>query len=99
MHAPALSVKKPALTHAGRQLVHQLTFSGQAGECVTLLEASGPGKFLTVAAVGTVPGGITASGEVSLAGGSAEAPFGPFVGTAARSNTFRRTLREAWTLE
>ncbi len=69
MPAPALSVKNLALTHAGQPLVHPLTFSVHAGECVALLGASGSGKSLTAAAVtGTVPEGITVSGAVSFPG-------------------------------
>ncbi len=72
MPAPALSVKNFALTHAGRPLVHPLTFSIQAGEGVALLGASGSGKSLTASALtGTLPDGITASGEVSFCGESA----------------------------
>ncbi|WP_458779995.1 ATP-binding cassette domain-containing protein [Arthrobacter sp. D3-16] len=90
MPAPALSVKNLALTHAGRPLVHPLTFSVQAGECVALLGASGSGKSLTASAVtGTVPSGITASGEVSFAAGLAgKCPKGP--GAAARAALIRQ---------
>jgi peptide/nickel transport system ATP-binding protein len=85
MPAPALSVKNLALTHAGRQLVHPLTFSVQGGECVALLGASGSGKSLTASALtGTVPGGITVSGEVSFAACSpGTRPVGP--GSAAKA--------------
>jgi peptide/nickel transport system ATP-binding protein len=69
MPVPALSVTNLALSHAGQQLVHPLTFSLQAGECVALLGASGSGKSLTASALtGTVPDGITVSGEVSFGG-------------------------------
>lgn len=65
MPAPALSVKNLALSQAGRQLVHPLTFSIQPGESVALLGASGSGKSLTASALtGTVPEGITASGDI-----------------------------------
>jgi peptide/nickel transport system ATP-binding protein len=67
MPAPALSVKNLVLSHAGRQLVHPLTFSIQWAESVALLGASGSGKSLTASALtGTVPEGITASGEISF---------------------------------
>jgi peptide/nickel transport system ATP-binding protein len=90
MPAPALSVKNLALTHAGRPLVHPLTFSVHAGERVALLGASGSGKSLTASAVtGTVPGGITASGEVSFAAGLAgKCSKGP--GAAARAALIRQ---------
>jgi peptide/nickel transport system ATP-binding protein len=74
MPAPALSVKNLALAHAGQPLVHPLTFSVHAGECVALLGASGSGKSLTAAAVtGTVPEGITVSGAVTFPGRPAAA--------------------------
>lgn len=67
MPAPALSVKNLVLSHAGRQLVHPLTFSIQWAESVALLGASGSGKSLTASALtGTVPEGITVSGELSF---------------------------------
>src|SRR5688572_30449760 len=67
MPAPALSVKNLVLSHAGRQLVHPLTFSIQWAESVALLGASGTGKSLTASALtGTVPEGITATGEISF---------------------------------
>jgi peptide/nickel transport system ATP-binding protein len=60
-------VKNLVLSHAGRELVHPLTFSIQRGESVALLGASGSGKSLTASALtGTVPEGITASGEISV---------------------------------
>jgi peptide/nickel transport system ATP-binding protein len=85
MPAPAFSVKNLALTCAGRQLVHPLTFSIQGGERVALLGASGSGKSLTASALtGAVPDGITVSGEVSFAAGSHETrPEGP--GTAVKA--------------
>ncbi|MFF1251888.1 ATP-binding cassette domain-containing protein [Pseudarthrobacter sp. NPDC058329] len=68
MPAPVLSVNNLALTSAGRQLVHPLSFSIQHGECVALLGGSGSGKSLTAAALtGTVPEGMTVSGEISFA--------------------------------
>jgi peptide/nickel transport system ATP-binding protein len=67
MPAPALSVKNLVLSHAGRRLVHSMTFSIQRAESVALLGASGSGKSLTASALsGTVPEGITASGEISF---------------------------------
>ena len=73
MPAPALSVKNLVLSHAGRRLVHPLTFSIQRAESVALLGASGSGKSLTASALTrTVPEGITASGEISF--GSASGP-------------------------
>jgi peptide/nickel transport system ATP-binding protein len=68
MPAPALSVTNLVLSHAGRRLVHPLTFSIQPAESVALLGASGSGKSLSASALtGTVPEGITASGEISFA--------------------------------
>jgi peptide/nickel transport system ATP-binding protein len=67
MPVPALSVKNLVLSHAGRQLVHPLTFSIQGAESVALLGASGSGKSLTASALtGTVPEGVMASGNISL---------------------------------
>ena len=69
MPAPALSVTDLALSSGGRQLVHPLHFSVDAGECVALLGASGSGKSLTASALaGSLPDGITASGKISFAG-------------------------------
>jgi peptide/nickel transport system ATP-binding protein len=74
MPAPALSVKNLALTHAGQPLVHTLSFTIGAGERVALLGASGSGKSLTAAALtGTIPDGITVSGEISFGGQPATA--------------------------
>ena len=71
MPAPALSVTDLALSSGSQQLVHPLTFSVKAGERVALLGASGSGKSLTASALtGSVPGGITASGDISFAAGA-----------------------------
>jgi peptide/nickel transport system ATP-binding protein len=83
MPAPALSVKNLALSHAGRQLVHPLTFSMERAESVALLGASGSGKSLTASALtGTVPEGITVSGEC-------------IVGTASRPTDRGRVATKA----
>ncbi|RKO23671.1 ABC transporter ATP-binding protein [Pseudarthrobacter phenanthrenivorans] len=68
MHAPALTVKDLALSSGTHQLVHPLTFSVNPGESVALLGASGSGKSLTAAALcGSLPDGISATGEITLA--------------------------------
>ncbi|WP_461172806.1 ATP-binding cassette domain-containing protein [Arthrobacter sp. Z1-9] len=83
MPAPALSVKNLVLSHAGRQLVHPLTFSIQWAESVALLGASGSGKSLTASALtGTVPEGITASGEISFGTASRPGDCGSAAGNA-----------------
>ncbi|MDQ0921714.1 peptide/nickel transport system ATP-binding protein [Pseudarthrobacter sp. W1I19] len=83
MPAPALSVKNLVLSHAGRQLVHPLTFAVQQGETVALLGASGSGKSLTASALtGTIPEGITASGEISFGTASRPSDGGSTAGKA-----------------
>ncbi|TLM83108.1 ABC transporter ATP-binding protein [Pseudarthrobacter sp. NamE5] len=70
MPAPTLSVKNLSLSSGSRNLVGSLTFSLAAGERVALLGASGSGKSLTAAAVtGSVPAGISSSGDISFAEG------------------------------
>lgn len=71
MPAPALSVTDLALSLGTRRLVHPLTFSVEAGECVALLGASGSGKSLTASALaGSLPDGITATGTIAFAPGT-----------------------------
>lgn len=71
MPAPALSVTDLALSLGTRRLVHPLTFSVEAGECVALLGASGSGKSLTASALaGSLPDGITATGTITFAPGT-----------------------------
>ena len=68
MLAPALSVTNLALSSGGVQLVHPATFAIGAGERVALVGASGSGKSLTAAALaGTVPAGITVTGDITFA--------------------------------
>jgi ABC-type dipeptide/oligopeptide/nickel transport system ATPase component len=83
MPAPALFVKNLVLSHAGRRLVHPLTFSIQRAESVALLGASGSGKSLTASALTrTVPEGITASGEISFGSSSGPGDRGSAAGKA-----------------
>jgi len=67
MPTPALSVRNLALSLGGQELVRPLTFNVGAGERVALLGASGSGKSLTASALtGSVPEGITVSGDVAF---------------------------------
>ncbi|APX02930.1 ATP-binding cassette domain-containing protein [Arthrobacter sp. QXT-31] len=81
MPTPALSVRNLALSLGARELVQPLTFTVGTGERVALLGASGSGKSLTASALtGTVPEGITASGDVAF---STTAGTRPGAGSAA----------------
>lgn len=80
MPAPALSVTDLALSLGTRRLVHPLTFSVEAGECVALLGASGSGKSLTASALaGSLPDGITATGTITFAPGTPGPPRAAFI--------------------
>lgn len=74
MPAPALSVRNLSLSSGTGRLVHPLTFSVAEGECVALLGASGSGKSLTASALtGSLPDGITATGNINFAAGTGHA--------------------------
>lgn len=54
---------------AGRQLVHDLSFTVHPGETVALVGESGSGKSLTAKAIiGLLPAGLSATGEIRLHG-------------------------------
>ncbi|MDN4614470.1 ABC transporter ATP-binding protein [Leifsonia sp. F6_8S_P_1B] len=80
----------------GSPLVHDVSFSLDAGERLSLIGESGSGKSLTsFAALGLLPEGLTASGSVELAGvqvvGAKERDLVPLRGRTA-SMVFQEPL-------
>src|SRR5699024_5375983 len=64
-----LSVTDLSVRAASTQLLHEVTFSIQRGERVGLIGESGSGKSLTALSVmGLLAEGLSATGEVRLAG-------------------------------
>ncbi|MCI9887524.1 ABC transporter ATP-binding protein [Micrococcales bacterium 31B] len=69
MTSPLLTVSHLNVDHGAHRLVHDVSLQMARGERIGLVGESGSGKSLTTTALmGLLPGGLTASGNIRLAG-------------------------------
>jgi peptide/nickel transport system ATP-binding protein len=65
-----LEVNNLSINCGQRELVHQISFAVEKGECMALIGESGSGKSITAAAIGNIlsPGLVITGGEIRLNG-------------------------------